>query len=260
MASVFAVVSKKVFESEARAAGKVLGLGGVWPTALYKSTHASLKPLAGGGHLFLVTVRPPNEALWLIALLRDVKGVPTGWTATANSTPILDITKLKSKIRFATGTGITAEKGKLGMSLQTPRTLTDADVALLLSVCVPGATPPAAAASAEVAAVEKIYHLNAHEKGPLPCLCAKCLANAGERIVVDGEAFVRREARAKSRVLYYWLPEVSLGSEKSVRFEIERRMKTRLADVIAHGASGGKPKRAGSGDDDDDDSDDEDDE
>ena len=33
----------------------------------------------------------------------------------------IDITPLKSKIKFATGTGISAAKGKLGMSLQTPR-------------------------------------------------------------------------------------------------------------------------------------------
>jgi hypothetical protein len=233
VASVFAVVSKKVYESDARSsAGKVLTLGGVWKTDTYKSTHAALKPLADGGHLFLVTVRPPTEALWLIAVLRDVKAATGGWKSTPNSTPITDITSLKSKIRFATGTGITAAKGKLGMSLQTPRALTDGDVKLLLSVGTPGAAMPA-----DALAPAKIYHLNAHEAGPLPCLCAIHLAAAGERVVVDGEAFVRREARAKDRVLYYWLPEVSAPSEKAVRLAIERRMRTKLANVVVH--SGG---------------------
>ncbi len=248
MASVFAVVSKKVFETEARTSGKVLGLGGVWATELYKSTHASLKPLAGGGHLFLVTVRPPTEALWLIAVLRDVKAAPNGWKATRNTTPITDITSLKSKIRFATGTGITTEKGKLGMSLQTPRTLTDDDVKILLAVAAPGAPMPAGAAAPPPAA-KKIYHLNAHEPGPLPCLCVKCLAKAGDRVVVDGEAFVRREATAKDRILHYWLPEASLPSEKAVRYAVEKRMQSKLPDVIVHG--GGKKKRRSDDDEDD---------
>ncbi len=243
MASVFAVVSKKVFESEARVGGKVLALGGVWPTAKYASTHASLKPLGDGGHLFLVTVRPPDEALWLIAVLRDVKGVKDGWVASANTTPAMDITPLKSKIRFATGSGITAAKGKLGMSLQTPRTLTDDDVTLLLGVAggsAPATAPAAGAPStpaAPAAPPGKLYHLNAHESGPLPCLCQKCLPKAGERVVVDGEAFVRREATAKGRVLYYWLPEASVGSEKAVRAGVERRMKFKLPDPIDHSAT-----------------------
>jgi hypothetical protein len=255
VASVFAVVSKKIFESDVRVGGKVLGLGGVWPTEKYASTHAALKPLKDGGHLFLVTVRPPNEALWLIAVLRDVESVKDGWKAKANTTPITDITSLKSKIKFATGSGITAAKGKLGMSLQTPRALTDADVKLLLGGAPgapagpAGAGAPAGAAPAP-AAPGKIYHLNAHATDVLPCLCMKCLEKSGERVVVDGEAFVRREARAKGRVLYYWLPEAILTGEKSVRIAIERRMKVQLADVIVHSGA----KRS---DDDDDGEDDE---
>src|SRR5580692_11199042 len=204
---------------------------------MYKSTHASLKPLGDGGHLFLVTVRPPSEALWLIAVLRDVKAAKDGWKSSLNTTPITDITPLKSKIRFATGSGITAAKGKLGMSLQNPRTLTNADVKILLAVAG-GAALPAAAAPGPPAP-SKVYHLNAHEKGPLRCLCAKCLASAGERVEVEGEAFVRREARAKGRVLYYWLPEGAVRSEKAIRFALERRMKAKLADVRVNSGGGG---------------------
>jgi len=232
------VVSKKVFETQAKVGGKVLGLGQTWATAKYASTHASLNPLKDGGHLFLVTVRPPNEALWLIAVLRDVKTEKDGYSAKTNAVAITDISAFKSKIKFATGSGITAAKGKLGMSLQTPRTLTEDDVKLLLSATT-GAPPPPS---------DKIYHLNGHETGPLPCLCKKCLPKAPERIEVDGEAFVRREATAKDRILYYWLPEVSVPAQKAVRYAVEARMRAKLPNPIVH-----VPGRKRSGDDDEDD-------
>jgi hypothetical protein len=224
VASIFAVVSKKVYETEARIKGKVLGLGQVWPTAKYASTHAALKPLGEGGHIFLVTVRPPDEALWLVAVLLDVKSVKDGWSSTANTTPITNITALKNRIKFANGSGITAAKGKLGMSLQTPRALSPDDVTLLLAAGKPGAALPPGPPS-------KVYHLNGHDKGKLPCLCQKCFDKAPERAEVDGEAFVRREARAKDRVLYYWLPETLVPVEKKVRFGVEKRMMLRLGDV-----------------------------
>jgi hypothetical protein len=251
VASVFAVVSKKVFESEARIGGKVIGLGAIWATSKYKSTQPALKPLASGGHLFLVTVRPPSEALWLIAVLRDVKGVKDGWEAKANTTPVIDITSLKSKIHFASGSGITAAKGKLGMSLQMPRELAAADIAVLLAAA--GGAVPAAAPASSAPAAEKIYHLNAHEKGPLPCLCVKCLEKAGTRVVASGETFVRKEAHAKSRVLYYWLPESLANTEVNVRYAIEQRMKRRLADVIDHSLAKPKKRKARARDDDEDD-------
>lgn len=217
-----AVVSKKVFETDAKVGGKVVGPGAVWPTAIYKSTHASLKPLGEGGHLFLVTVRPPDDALWLVAVLRDPKLEADGWRSSANTTAVVDASALKGQIKFATGAGITAPVGKLGMSLQTPRALTDGDVALFLGLAG-GAAP-----------TKKAYHLNAHEAGPLPCLCKKCFAAAPERVEVGGESFVRREARAKDRVLYHWLPESLVASEKAVRLGVENRMRLRLKDVVVH--------------------------
>ncbi|HEX4512621.1 MAG TPA: hypothetical protein VH054_03770 [Polyangiaceae bacterium] len=240
MASVFAVVSKKVFETEAKAGGKALGLGKTWVTSKYKSVVAALNPLKEGGHLFLVTVRPPDEALWLIAVLRDVKSEKDGYSAKPNVMPITDISGFKSKIKFATGSGITAAKGKLGMSLQTPRALTEDDVKLLLSALSGAAPPPS----------ERIWHLNGHESGPLPCLCKKCLPKSGERVEVEGVAFVRREATAKDRILYYWLPEASVPAQKAVRVAVEKRMKTKLPNPITHVP--GKKKRRGGGDDEDD--------
>lgn len=247
MASVLCVVSKKVFETDARERGKLLGVGDLWATELYKSTHASLRPLGDGGDLFLVTVRPPDEALWLVAVLRAPKLETDGWRSAPNSARIVDVSGLKGQIRFATGAGITAAKGKLGMSLQTPRTLTPADAALLLAAA--GAPPPAGRA----------FHLNRHESGLLPCLCKNCIGSTDERFVVGGEAFVRREARAKDRVLYHWLPEILLGVEGRVRRDIENRMRLRLKDVVLHdaGGSGSQGGSRGRGDDEEGEEDDE---
>jgi hypothetical protein len=251
VASVFAVVSKKVYETEARVKGKVLGLGEVWATSKYASTHAALKPLADGGHIFLVTVRPPDEALWLVAVLLDVKSTKGGWASSANTTPITNITSLKGSIKFASGSGITAAKGKLGMSLQTPRTLSAADTTLLLGAAKPGAAPPPGAATPPAAdAGAKVYHLNRHESSKLPCLCAKCLPKAPAETEVDGEKFVQRVATAKSRKLYYWLPASLVPIEKEVQRNVERRMTLTLADVTVPGAKPKKKKRSSDDEDD----------
>ncbi len=127
MPSVFAIVSKKVFESDA--AG--LGPGDVWKTGAYLSTHKSLGPLEEGGNLYLVTVRPPNEKLWLVAVLESPKKKKDGWHAKSNAVPITDLSSLRSKIVFSTGKGMSQKKGALGMSLQTPRVLAAADEQLL---------------------------------------------------------------------------------------------------------------------------------
>ncbi len=128
--NVLAVISKAIFEKEARSGGQLLGVGDVWPTALYASGSPHLSPLASGGTLFLVTVRP-GDRLWLVGVLRAPKKSAKGWAASANTMPIRDVSALVRELRFASGKGVTAEPGKLGMSLQTPRALTDADVALL---------------------------------------------------------------------------------------------------------------------------------
>jgi uncharacterized protein (TIGR02996 family) len=123
-----AIVSKAVFEKEAGknpSAGTRLGMD------RYVSTNKGLDPLAKGGRLYLVTVRPPNEALWLVAILDQPKHDGEAWIAKKSKTPITDISKLRAKIKFESGAGITAKKGALGMSLQTPRVLTAADAALL---------------------------------------------------------------------------------------------------------------------------------
>lgn len=160
--NVLAVVSKAIFEKEARSGGKVLGEGSVWPTALYASQSPHLAPLASGGALFLVTVRP-GDRLWLVAILEAPKSVAKGWAAAANTTPIRDVTTSIPALRFASGKGVTAEPGKLGMSLQTPRVLTDADVALLRGA----PSTPAAAYAAVLEATPAMQKASAHAKAAL---------------------------------------------------------------------------------------------
>ena len=130
MADLLAVVSKAVFERALREAD--LSEGVVWPTTSYASTNKGLAPLARGGRLFLVTVRPPDEALWLVAVLDQPKLARAQWVARTNTTPIRDVSGLRGEIRFASGAGLPAKAGVLGMSLQTPRELT-ADTAALLA-------------------------------------------------------------------------------------------------------------------------------
>jgi len=125
MSSVMVIVSKAVFEKQGGA------VGGVYATDGYASLHKSLDVLADGGSIFLVTVRPPDEALWLVGIVDAPKRGAAGWKGTPNTTPIRDISALRSALVFASGSGITAKPGALGMSLQTPRILTAADEALL---------------------------------------------------------------------------------------------------------------------------------
>jgi hypothetical protein len=130
MGSALAIVSKAVFEKLAKAKGGA-ELGDVLGIDRYASTHASLDTLGDGGSLFLVTVRPPSEALWLVGILESPEQQEDGWYAAPSTTPITDVSGAKSKLKFTSGTGITAKPGALGMSLQTPRALTADDEALL---------------------------------------------------------------------------------------------------------------------------------
>ncbi len=141
MASALAIISKAVFEKLAPGAqpGAVLALD------QYASTHKSLEVLGEGGALFLVTVRPPDEQLWLVAVLEDPKLGKTAWSAAVNRVAITDVSRLRSKLKFSTGAGIQAKPGALGMSLQTPRVLTTDDMTLLRAACGSKGSKPTAA-------------------------------------------------------------------------------------------------------------------
>lgn len=160
--SVLAVVSKAVFEKEARG----LGVGATWATALYASENPALAALGGGGDLWLVTVRP-GDTLWLVGVLRGPKKGKGGWRAEANAVAIRDVTALIPRLRFASGKGLAAAKGKLGMSLQTPRALADSDVALFEAAAKGESAPDATAAEAyagALAATPAMQQAGAHAK------------------------------------------------------------------------------------------------
>lgn len=150
MAHVLVIVSKAIFEKQARAAGRLLTEGEVFSTDRYVSESKAVEPVAGGGSLFLVTVRPDPERLWLVAVLDAPEKKDGAWIAKTNTRPIRDVTALLPSIRLESGKGIQAKPGALGMSLQTPRILADADVALLrggeaVATTVAAVTPTAAA-------------------------------------------------------------------------------------------------------------------
>ena len=130
MADVMAIISKAVFEADAKHAK----VGDVLPIDRYTSSHKTLDALAEGGRLFLVTVRPPEE-LWLVAVLENPKRVKGAWVA-KNVAPVRAVSDFQK--------GLKAKKGRLGMSLQTPRTLSADDAALLVPAHAPPPPPPPA--------------------------------------------------------------------------------------------------------------------
>lgn len=150
--TLLAIVSKAAFESAHPRATP----GDVLPFDRYDSTHAALEALRQGGRLVLVTVRPPDERLWRVAVLESPKRTLDGWRASTNDAPIVDITEHRSALRFSTGKGISPKAGALAMSLQTPRTLTDDDARLVLGNVADTVLRPGAAATidAEPAAGE----------------------------------------------------------------------------------------------------------
>ena len=128
MASVMAIVSKAVFE---KAAGKHPKVGDVLHMDRYVSANKGLASLGEGGKLYLVTVRPPDEALWLVGVLDQPTFDGTQWLSAPSPLAIADISALRGQLKFESGKGITAAPGALGMSLQTPRVLAAHDVELL---------------------------------------------------------------------------------------------------------------------------------
>jgi hypothetical protein len=217
MASVLAIISRAIFD---KAAGKLAAVGDVVPLDRYTSKNKGLTPVAGGGALFLVTVRPPDEALWLVTVLESPTFDGENWIAATNTMPIRDISGLKDQVKFVSGTGISAKKGALGMSLQTPRVLTDEDVGLLR----------AGASGAPVTPLLKGAngHLNGHERGgPTPCLCHRCIGSAPETFKVGSLDLVRREARTAERFLWYWVTTSLLDDEPAIRRAVESRLRAR---------------------------------
>jgi serine/threonine protein kinase len=144
---ILAIVSKSVFEKDARIGGKVVGLGDVWPVDRYNSTTKPFQSLKNGGRIWLVTVRPPNEQLWFVGCVESPKFTGTSWASSSKNTlAVTNITALRKTLKFESGKGMSQEKGTLGMSLQTPRILTAGDVQQILAMIqgAPAPQPPPA--------------------------------------------------------------------------------------------------------------------
>jgi len=128
MPSMLAIVSKDVFEKARAPSGKTLEVGDVYGPSQYISMNPSL--LANlDEDLFLVTVR--GDRLWWVGTLRSPKHDGKAFRSTADTQSIVDITKGAAKLKFSNGKGI--QMDKMAMSLQTPRVLSDGDVALFES-------------------------------------------------------------------------------------------------------------------------------
>jgi len=151
MTDILAIVSKAVFEKDARVGGNVVNVGDVWPVDRYNANAKALAPLAKGGRIFLVTVRPPDEKLWLVGIVDQPKLKGSSWiSATKNTTPVTNITSLRKTIAFESGKGMSQDKGALGMSLQTPRALAASDVTQILGLV--SSSPAAASATSATSA------------------------------------------------------------------------------------------------------------
>jgi hypothetical protein len=155
LADILAIVSKAVFEKDARIGDELIAPNDVWPIDRYNSSNKVFSSLKTGGRIFLVTVRP-DEKLWLLGVVDQPKFDGTAWIAPKKNTlPVTDITALRKTIKFESGKGMSQDKGTLGMSLQTPRTLLPADVAQILAL-VGGQALPAPPPPAPVAAPPRI--------------------------------------------------------------------------------------------------------
>jgi len=150
MGDVFAIVSKAVFEKQSG-----VSLGEVWSVDHYNGTNKVFEStLPGGGRIFMVTVRPPDEQLWLVAVLES----PTFdakkklWSAAPNIVPATDISVLRPSLKFSSGKGMSQDAGTLGMSLQTPRALGDGDADQILAIIGGGSAPPTSKSTSKASA------------------------------------------------------------------------------------------------------------
>jgi Tetratricopeptide repeat len=126
MSSVLAILGAEIFRKARDANGRPLALGSVYPTTTYASTNRAIASKLDAD-LYLVTVH--EGRLWIAAVLRGPRSGAKGWAAKPNVVRVVDIQHLVPRLRFDSGAGINAKQ--MAMSLQTPRGLTDADIALL---------------------------------------------------------------------------------------------------------------------------------
>lgn len=244
---MMAIVSKAVFEKSAPKAK----LGGVLGMKVYRSASKHLERLDKKSRLFLVTVRPPDEALWLVSVLESPEFDGEQWSSKRNLYPVTDISALKGQLKFESGKGIQAAKGALGMSLQTPRVLTAADAELLLK-----AASESQSAAHTRTRQSKPVNVTAHQDpSALPCLCWKCLPAAPETFELADMSFVRAKAEQHERLLWFWIPGELQADLSEVVQAVQSRMRKRLKPFKPPKGTKGTKKAVVDSDDDDDDDD-----
>lgn len=136
MASVMAIVNREVLSGLAPSG---FGLGTLLPIDRHVSRQKALQALTSGGSLFLVTVRPERDRVWLAGLIERPRFDGKTWRGTTNQIPVTDVTTAVRKLRFHNGVGVRPatdeplgiKKITLGMSLQAPRILTPEDEAVI---------------------------------------------------------------------------------------------------------------------------------
>jgi uncharacterized protein (TIGR02996 family) len=214
MADVLAIVSKQIFE---KAAGKQGAPGERLAMDRYVSANKHLASLTSGGRLYLVTVRPPDERLWLVAVLDQPAFDGTQWIAPPSGVAITDITHLRGALRFESGAGLSDKPGALGMSLQTPRVLTAEAAALLDGLIAGDALDPATARRADLLrgvlddpehdGPKQVYADALSQAGdPRGELIQLELALAGPLSIPKRDAFDRRHAELLDAHRKTWFP------------------------------------------------------
>ncbi len=84
---------------------------------------------------------------------------------------------------------------------------------------------------------DRLVHLNAHETGPVPCLCRNCIDTAPEQVTLSSSSpasnaitLIRKRAEAKGAFLWYWQPQ-GIDAER-VRRAVEARLASRKQKVV----------------------------
>lgn len=165
MSSMLALVSKSLYEKQAKPSGAMPVVGEVLPFTDYWNTPRLLDPLADGGSLFLVTARPPYDRLLLVAELVSPTHRDGVWRAAPNQVGVTDISHLVDRFAFADGKGLRAAK-QLGSALQRPKVLKDDDISLLREAVATSSDPVAA------------IPLPEHDAALVESLLGECLALA----------------------------------------------------------------------------------
>lgn len=80
--------------------------------------------------------------------------------------------------------------------------------------------------------IDTLTNLTAHEAGPLPCLCKRCIKPSENTCEAKGLSFYREFAIAQGRVLFFWVPDdlprsaslpESVAGHMDAKFQNQRR-------------------------------------